>query len=120
MAVVGCAFRRGGAVLSPGAGERAAGFRAPAAPAAPAQLRGRILGSAGQAYAGYAESDATFGLPSLQGLQSLAALLDGVTRMRVWQAAPDRWRVDVMSDIAESDQYQMGSVGYLWDSGSER
>jgi hypothetical protein len=56
------------------------------------QLRGRILASAGESYAGYAESNATFGLPSLAGLADLTSLLDGVTKMRVWQAAPDRWR----------------------------
>jgi len=85
----------------------------------PFGLRERILGSAPLAYAGYAESDATFGLPSLEGLQNLTDLLDGVTRMRVWQAAPDRWRVDVLSDVAERDQYQLGGTGYLWDSGTQ-
>jgi hypothetical protein len=85
----------------------------------PAQLRDRIVASSSESYAGYAESNATFGLPSLQGLQSLTALLDGVTRMRVWQAAPNWWRVDVLSDVAERDQYQLGSVGYVWDSNSQ-
>jgi len=51
------------------------------------QLRGRILASAEESYAGYAESNATFGLPPLAGLTSLTNLLDGVTKMRVWQAA---------------------------------
>ena len=85
----------------------------------PIQLRDRIVASSSEAYAGYAESNATFGLPSLQGLQSLTALLDGVTRMRVWQGAPDWWRVDVLSDVAERDQYQTGNVGYVWDSSSQ-
>ncbi len=83
------------------------------------QLRGRILASAGESYAGYAESNATFGLPSLAGLADLASLLDGVTKMRVWQAAPDRWRVDVLSDAGEQDTYQLGARTYLWGSGQE-
>ncbi len=83
------------------------------------QLRGRILASARLSYAGYAESDATFGLPSLPGLADVTSLLDGVTKMRVWQASPDRWRVDVLSDTGERDTYQLGSRSYIWDSGEE-
>jgi len=83
------------------------------------QLRGRILASAGESYAGYAESNATFGLPSLAGLADLTSLLDGVTKMRVWQAAPDRWRVDVLSDAGERDTYQLGARTYIWASGQE-
>jgi hypothetical protein len=83
------------------------------------QLRSRILASASLPYAGYAESNAAFGLPSLTGLSDVAALLDGVTRMRVWQAAPDSWRVDVLSDVSEQDTYQTPHASYIWDSGSE-
>jgi len=84
-----------------------------------AQLRTRILDSAARPYAGYAESDASFGLPPLSGFSDMAALLDGVTRMRVWQATPDRWRVDVLSDAGERDTYQTPQASYLWDSASE-
>jgi hypothetical protein len=85
-----------------------------------AQLRGRILTSAGESYAGYAESNATFGLPPLAGLTGLTSLLDGVTKMRVWQAAPTRWRVDVLSDAGERDTYQLGCCrSYIWDSGDQ-
>jgi hypothetical protein len=83
------------------------------------QLRARILASASLSYAGYAESNATFGLPSLPGLADLTSLLDGVTKMRVWEASPDRWRVDVLSDTGERDTYQLGSLSYIWDSGEE-
>jgi hypothetical protein len=83
------------------------------------QLRARILASARLSYAGYAESDATFGLPSLPGLADVTSLLDGVTKMRVWQASPDQWRVDVLSDTGERDTYQLGSRSYIWDSGEE-
>ncbi len=84
------------------------------------QLRGRILASADESYAGYAESNATFGLPPLAGLTGLTSLLDGVTKMRVWQATVTRWRVDVLSDAGERDTYQLsGCRSYIWDSGAE-
>lgn len=83
------------------------------------QLRSRILASSRLSYAGYAESDATFGLPSLPGLSDVTSLLDGVTKMRVWQASTDRWRVDVLSDAGERDTYQTPTSSYTWDSGSQ-
>jgi hypothetical protein len=85
----------------------------------PAALRTHILDSASQPYAGYAESNATFGLPALEGFSDLTSLLDGVTRMRVWQAAPDDWRVDVLSDVGERDTYLTPHASYVWDSESE-
>jgi hypothetical protein len=85
-----------------------------------AELRTHILASEDRPYAGYAESNASFGLPTgLEGFSGVASLLDGVTRMRVWQAAPNRWRVDVLSDVGENDTYQTGHGSYLWDSASE-
>jgi hypothetical protein len=84
------------------------------------QLRARILTSADESYAGYAESNATFGLPPVSGLTGLTSLLNGVTRMRVWQATPARWRVDVLSDAGERDTYQVsGYRSYIWDSGGQ-
>ena len=84
------------------------------------QLRGRILASADESYAGYAESNATFGLPPVAGLTGLTSLLNGVTKMRVWQATPARWRVDVLSDAGERDTYQLsGCRFYVWDSGEQ-
>jgi hypothetical protein len=84
------------------------------------QLRARILASADESYAGYAESNATFGLPPVSGLTGLTSLLNGATKMRVWQATPTRWRVDVLSDAGERDTYQLsGCRSYIWDSGDQ-
>jgi hypothetical protein len=84
------------------------------------QLKARVLASAGESYAGYAESNATFGLPPVAGLTGLTSLLNGVTKMRIWQATPDRWRVDVLSDAGERDTYQLsGCRSYIWDSGGQ-
>jgi hypothetical protein len=83
------------------------------------QLESRILGSQRLSFSGYAESDATFGLPPLPAFDSVTPLLDGVTRMRVWQASVDRWRVDTLSDTGENDTYQVGDDTYVWDSGEQ-
>lgn len=85
----------------------------------PRQLETRILGSRDLSFSGYAESNATFGLPPLPAFSSVTPLLDGVTRMRVWQSAPDRWRVDTLSDAGENDTYQFGQATYVWDSGEQ-
>jgi hypothetical protein len=85
----------------------------------PHQLEQRILGSQRMSFAGYAESDATFGLPPLPAFSSVTPLFDGVTRMRVWQASTTHWRVDTLSDTGENDTYQIGADEYTWDSGEQ-
>jgi len=85
----------------------------------PRQLESLILGSQRMSFSGYAESDASFGLPPLPAFSSVTSLLDGVTRMRVWQASPDHWRVDTLSDAGENDTYQDGDSTFAWDSGEQ-
>jgi hypothetical protein len=85
----------------------------------PQQLEQRILGSQRLSFAGYAESSAEFGLPPLSAFSSVTPLLDGVTRLRVWQASTERWRVDTLSDAGENDTYQVGNDTYVWDSGEQ-
>jgi hypothetical protein len=85
----------------------------------PRQLENRILASQRLSFSGYAESNATFGLPPLPAFSTVTPLLDGVTRMRVWQGSPDHWRVDTLSDAGESDAYQAGSNAFVWDSGEQ-
>lgn len=85
----------------------------------PGQLENRILGSQRMSFSGYAESNATFGLPPLPAFSSVTPLLNGVTRMRVWQASPDHWRVDTLSDTGEDDAYQAGPTAFVWDSGEQ-
>jgi hypothetical protein len=83
------------------------------------QLEGRILASQRVSFEGYAESDADFGLPAFPAFSTVTPLLDGVTRMRVWQASADRWRVDTLSDAGENDAYQAGADAYVWNSGEQ-
>ena len=85
----------------------------------PGSLEQRILGSQKLSFDGYAESDATFGLPSFPAFSDVVNLLDGVTRMRVWQASTDHWRVDTLSDAGERDTYQAGANEFIWDSGAQ-
>jgi hypothetical protein len=84
-----------------------------------AQLRDRILAAQHKPFDGYAESDADFNLPAFPAFSSVTPLLDGITRMRVWQQAPDHWRVDTLSDTGESDTYQAGDDEYVWNSGAQ-
>lgn len=83
------------------------------------QLEARILASQRESFDGYAESSASFNLPDFPAFASVTPLLDGVTRMRVWQASADYWRVDALSDAGESDTYQAGRNAYVWNSGAE-
>ena len=85
----------------------------------PAELRARILASANLPYSGYVESDGALGVPNLGELSDITAMLDGTTRMRVWQASASTWRADVLSDAGERDTYQLRGKTYIWDSGSE-
>ncbi|HWG02489.1 MAG TPA: hypothetical protein VG164_11680 [Trebonia sp.] len=84
-----------------------------------AQLRNRILASQHKPFDGYAESNADFNLPPFPAFSSVTPLLDGITRMRVWQQDPGHWRVDTLSDAGESDTYQAGGDEYVWSSGAE-
>ncbi len=72
-------------------------------------------------YEGLAESRSTLGLPDIARLGSVAALLGGTTRTRVWWSAADSWRVDVLTTGGEQGTYaQPGSgVGDVveWDFG---
>ena len=85
----------------------------------PRQLENKILASQHLSFSGYAESDATFGLPPLPAFASVTPLVDGITRMRVWQATPDRWRIDTLSDTGENDTYTDAGTTFVWDSGEQ-
>jgi outer membrane lipoprotein-sorting protein len=75
----------------------------------------RALGSRAVPYTGLGESRGTLGLPSLPGLGAVAGLLGGTTRTRVWWAAPDRWRVDVLTVTGEQGTYGTASGVVAWD-----
>jgi hypothetical protein len=82
-----------------------------------ATLRARIAASGRQAFEGYAQSAGLLGLPALPDLTQVTALLSGTTEMRMWYAAKDRWRVDVLGPGTEQDLYQTPDAQYRWDYG---
>jgi hypothetical protein len=93
---------------------------AKAAGVEPGTLRTRIAGSAGQAYQGFAQSAGLLPLPPLPNLEQVTALASGTTDMRVWYAARDRWRVDVIGNGTERDLYQTPYAQYVWDYGDNQ
>src|SRR6266704_2367398 len=82
-----------------------------------ARLAARVQASTNQPYQGYAESTGTAGLPALPQLGHVADLLNGDTRLRVWYASANRWRVDVIGIGSERDTYQTPAGQVIWDYG---
>jgi len=80
-----------------------------------AVLRERIVASADRPYQGFAQSNGLLPLPPLPNLAQVTALVSGTTEMRTWYAAPDRWRVDVISGGTERDLYRTPEAEYVWD-----
>jgi hypothetical protein len=91
-----------------------------AAEADPAILRERISASADQPYQGFAQSSGLLPVPPLPNLEQVTALASGTTQMRVWYAARDRWRVDVIEGGSEHDVYQTPQAQYVWDYGDSQ
>jgi hypothetical protein len=85
----------------------------------PARLRVLVLESAGRPYQGYAESSGSLALPELPNLADVGALFAGRTAMRAWYAAPDRYRVDVLTTAGEHDVYRLPDGEYTWDYGAD-
>jgi hypothetical protein len=82
-----------------------------------AALQARILASVNVPFQGYAESDASLGIPALPDLSGIGSLLDGATDQYVWYRSPGHWRTDIVSATGEKDTYQFGAATYLWDYG---
>jgi len=80
----------------------------------PAVLRDRIL-AADVPYRGYAETVGSLGLPDLAELGRVSSLLGDRTRLRVWHASPTAWRVDVLTETGERDQYATEFGVASWD-----
>ncbi len=86
----------------------------------PGVLRARIAASADLAHQGFAQSSGLLPLPPLPNLEQVVALASGRTEMRVWYAARDRWRVDVIEGSTERDLYRTPEGQYLWDYGANQ
>lgn len=96
-----------------------ASWPVPASALSAAQLRARILASAGVPYQGYVESNAGLGLPTLPDVGDVTSLLDGTTDQYAWYRSASEWRADVLTTGGETDTYQAGVTGtFVWDYGS--
>lgn len=80
----------------------------------------RVKASSAVAYSGYAESRGTLALPKIPRLSGVDDLLSSTTRMRVWYAGPDRYRVDEVGLIGETDTYSSDSGTWRWESDERR
>jgi len=109
-----------GAALLCGLPALIAAWPVPATAVSSAQLRARILASAGVPYQGYAESNVDLGLPSLPDLGNVTSLLDGTTDQYAWYLSADKWRSDVLTSAGETDTYQSSEFGtYQWNYSSD-
>jgi len=86
----------------------------------PQALLARVRASTAVPYEGYAQSHAKLGLPDVPQVGQAVALLGETTRMRVWAAGPDLWRVDELLLAGERDLYHQPGGTWQWDSGRRR
>jgi hypothetical protein len=81
------------------------------------QLLDGVRSSASIPFTGYAESRGTLNLPDVSTVGTpVINLLSDRSRMRVWQAGANRFRVDRLTAGAESDTYVSGAISLTWDS----
>jgi len=71
----------------------------------PADLAGRILGSATVPYQGLATVRGGIPFPDVGAAEDQLALLGDTSRLRAWYAAPGHWRVDNLTATGEHDMY---------------
>ncbi|GIH06162.1 hypothetical protein Rhe02_42290 [Rhizocola hellebori] len=87
----------------------------PGVTADPVKLRDQILRSAGLPYQGYADLHGETGLPDLPMLGEFAQLLGGTTRVRVWHASAQSWRIATFTATGETDTYRSATGTHIWD-----
>ncbi|WNV85977.1 hypothetical protein [Umezawaea sp. Da 62-37] len=85
-----------------------------------AGLRDRIARSADVSYQGVSVIQGSLPLPELPKLEDVSKLLTGVTTVRNWYRAPDRWRFDVVSTAGERDTYRTPDGEFVWDYGADQ
>jgi hypothetical protein len=85
-----------------------------------AVLQQRIATSATQPFSGLFESRGGLRLPDLGRFDDEIAPFKSTSRVRVWYAAPDRWRADELLIGAERGTYREPGGLWTWDSGTRR
>lgn len=88
---------------------------------APGVLLTRIAGSASVPFSGYAVSLGALNLPKLDLVGGqVDGLLSDTSRLRVWWAGADRFRVDRVTTANEYDVRREPGLTWVWDSGPRR
>ncbi|GHF49891.1 hypothetical protein FHX82_003817 [Amycolatopsis bartoniae] len=85
-----------------------------------ARLRDLVLASESVPYQGYAQSTGSLALPQLPDLADVSALFSTTTTTHAWYAAPDRYRVAVLTTGGERDLYRLPEGEYTWDYGADQ
>lgn len=80
-----------------------------------AELRARVLSSAGVGFSGYAESAGGLSLPVTDQLTAVADLLSQRTTMRVWWRGPTDNRVDVLTAAGETGTHRDPAGTWTWE-----
>lgn len=86
----------------------------------PSELTKRVIASAAQPFEGLYRTRGGLRLPDLGRLDDEVAPFTGASRVRVWYAAPDRWRADELLVGAERGVYRQPDGVWFWDSGKRR
>lgn len=97
---------------------------ADASPSLPTRSAAELLAStraaADHPFSGTITQTARLGLPELPGAGStslsVASLVTGTHTARVWYAAPDRTRIALVGDLAETDVVRSGRNVWTWSS----
>ena len=92
----------------------------PASDISTAELVARVTESADDPFEGLYESRGGLRLPDLGRIEDEVAPFTRTSRVRVWYAAPDRWRTDELLIGAERSIYREPGGMWLWDSGTRR
>jgi len=84
------------------------------------ELLRRVRASHAVAWSGYGESRGALGLPDVDQLGDLPALLGDTTRVRAWWRGPDDWRADALTLVDETDTTRDPGGSWTWRSADLR
>ncbi len=85
-----------------------------------AELLVAVQNAGSAPFAGTVTKTARLGIPALPGNDtSLQSLVSGTHTARVWYAGPDRTRVALVGDLAETDVIHNGRDVWIWSSDTD-
>ena len=76
----------------------------------------RVQRSDDVAWSGYGEARGDLVLPDVDALEDIPELISGTTRLRAWWLGPERYRVDALSLVGETDVAVDGPITWTWES----